>query len=138
MSKIRAIAIGGLLALAVIAATLWAADKPKAGTADQGGGGAKAKDSLAEEMKKDPAFWQANRMWFLESNYKGYEYRLRKGASQDAWAQALHKDKLAQFEKDFRDHFNEIVNLDPTSKLADEARKWMKKFESLKKYGPTM
>jgi hypothetical protein len=124
-------------AFLLIPSAFWADDKKKAKDEQKVDEGI-PKKQLAEQERADAASCQKERMPLLLHHFKEYERVSLTKYGDKPKQQVARKFSLGEYEKNFREMFNEIVNYDPDSKHADEARKWLKKFESMKKYGPTM
>jgi hypothetical protein len=138
MSKAHLLSLGIALTMLVLMANVWADEKEMKGKGDGSVAKVEAKKELTKEEKVAAEVKQQIDLPCLEVHYKTYEHYLTHKPHNKLSTQIIYAQRLAGTEKLFRDQVNDIINRDPDSKYAEEARKWLKRFEKLKKYGPTM
>jgi hypothetical protein len=115
-----------------------AAEKVKGGKAEPARGEVKAEERRTPEEQQFAEDMQALILSQLELCLKSYELNIARGVRDDPVARGLYAQRLLQGERNIREVAKEILDYDPDSKVAQKVKALLKKFESVKKYGPTM
>jgi hypothetical protein len=81
--------------------------------------------------------FQEGRLLRLRTNLLGYEHKLMATPANNPQAQASCAWQVASYEKIIRKGAKELIDLDPESDMAKQAKQILRRLELLKKNGPT-